>query len=315
MKLAYLQALRAVMETGTVTGAAVRMRRSQPQVSRLVGDLEKELGFQVFARHKKRLIPTSEGREFYARSLHVLDQVEEIPGIVREITGRADAFIRIACQSYIAQALLPEALGNFIRTEPSLRFSVNIHSRPEMGQATSIPPYDLAIVALPIDHSLLVRCEPFAIADVVAVLPRDHPLARSPSVRAADLAQEPFIALTSETLLRQEIDRMFSDLGLLLNIRGEASAGIATVQMVARGLGFTLADPLEAHYVPADQVVVRDLVPRLCFTYGFLWPATASPTALTVRFAECVAETARARDPKHIKIIAPRRESMFGAVN
>ena len=315
MKLAYLQALRAVMETGTVTAAAVRLRRSQPQVSRLVGDLEKELGFQIFARHKKRLIPTSEGREFYTRSLHVLDHVEEIPGIVREITGRADSYLRIACQSYIAQALLPEALGNFVRTEPSLRFSVNIHSRFEMGQATSIPPYDVAIVALPIDHSLLVRCEPFAIADVVAVLPRDHRLARNETVKATDLAGEPFIALTAETLLRQEVDRMFSDLGVLLNIRGEASAGIATCQMVARGLGFTLADPLEAHYVLSDQVVVRELVPRLCFTYGFLWPATANPTSLTVRFAECVAETARARDPKRIKIIAPRRESVFGAVN
>jgi DNA-binding transcriptional LysR family regulator len=315
MKLAYLQALRAVMETGTVTGAAVRMRRSQPQISRLVGDLEKELGLLVFARHKKRLIPTSEGREFYARSLHVLDQLEEIPGIVREITGRSDAFIRIACQSYIAQALLPEALGNFVKTEPSLRFSVNIHSRAELGEATSIPPYDLAVVALPIEHSLLVRCEPFAIADVVAVLPRNHRLARNPSVKATDLANEPFIALTRETLLRQEIDRMFSDLGVLLNIRGEASAGIATCQMVARGLGFTLADPLEAHYVSSDQVVVRELIPRLCFTYGFLWPAMASPTALTVRFAECVAKTARARDSKHIKIIAPRRETIFGAMN
>src|SRR3981081_3265431 len=105
MKLAYLQALRAVMETGTVTGAAVRMRRSQPQTRRLVGDLEKELGLLVFARHKKRLIPTSEGREFYARSLHVLDQLEEIPGIVRESTGRSAPLIRSACKSYTPPAL------------------------------------------------------------------------------------------------------------------------------------------------------------------------------------------------------------------
>jgi DNA-binding transcriptional LysR family regulator len=315
MKLSYLQALRSVMEAGTVTGAAVRMRRSQPQISRLVSDLERELGFRVFARHKKRLIPTSEGREFYARSLHILDQLEEIPGIVREITGRSDAFLRIACQSYIAQALLPEALGKFVRTAPSLRFSVKIHSRAEMGEAVSIPPYDLAIVALPLDHSLLVRSEPFAIADVVAVLPRDHPLARNKTVKATDLTHEPFIALTSETLLRQEIDRMFSDLGLRLNIRGEASAAIATCQMVAQGLGFTLADPLEAHYVSSEKVAVRELTPRLCFSYGFLWPAMEGPTALTVRFAECVAETARARDPKHIKIIHPRGESTFGAVN
>jgi hypothetical protein len=146
---------------------------------------------------------------------------------------------------------------------------VNIHSRSEMGRAISI---------LPILRSLRAdRPQP---ARSLTVRHRGrgrraarHPLARNPSVRAADLAHEPFIALTSETLLRQEIDRMFSDLGLLLNIRGEASAGIATCQMVARGLGFTLADPLEAHYVSSDQVVVRELVPRLCFTYGFLWPA------------------------------------------
>jgi DNA-binding transcriptional LysR family regulator len=53
------------MKTGTVTAAALRLHRTQPQVSRLIGTLEEELGFKVFSRHKRRLTPTQDGRVFY----------------------------------------------------------------------------------------------------------------------------------------------------------------------------------------------------------------------------------------------------------
>src|SRR5262252_10321550 len=79
MKLAYLQALRAVMESGTVTGAAARLGRTQPQVSRLIGDLEQDLRLKLFSREKKRLVPTEEGRAFYTQALLVLEQVDGIP--------------------------------------------------------------------------------------------------------------------------------------------------------------------------------------------------------------------------------------------
>src|SRR5579872_712507 len=110
MKLAHLQALRAVMETGTATGAAVRLGRTQPQVSRLIADFEHDLGLRLFGRDKKRLIPTREGREFYAQALRVLDQVDGIPAAVRKIRATAEIHLNIACQPYIAQALLPDAI-------------------------------------------------------------------------------------------------------------------------------------------------------------------------------------------------------------
>ena len=97
---------------------------------------------------------------------------------------------------------------------------------------------------------------------------------------------------------------MFSGLGEPLDIRGEASAGMATCQMVARGLGVTLADPLEARYVSSEHVVIRELKPQLNFTYGFLRSATAPASELNLRFAECVARTAKACDPMHIRIIS-----------
>ena len=307
MKLAYLQALRAVMESGTVTGAAARLGRTQPQVSRLIAELEQDVRLTLFSRAKKRLVPTEEGRAFYAQALRVLDQVDELPAAVRKIRAEGERHLDLSCQSYIAQALLPEAIAAFAKSEPRFSFSVEIRSREEMGRWSADPPYDLAIVALPIDHDLLIRCDAFAMARVVAVLPRGHRLAHRKSINAAELAREPFIALTSSTVLRKEIDRMFLELGEHLTIRGEASVGMAACQMVAHGLGVTLADPLEARYVSSDEVVVRDLKPELNFTYGFLRSATAPPSELNLRFADCVAKTAKSRDPAHITLLSSTR--------
>ncbi len=67
-----LEALRAFMEGGSLNQAAERLHRTQPQVSRLLAALEDELGFPLFSRNKRRLVPTPEAREFYAQIEHAL---------------------------------------------------------------------------------------------------------------------------------------------------------------------------------------------------------------------------------------------------
>jgi DNA-binding transcriptional LysR family regulator len=63
MNLRRLQASRAVFESGSVTGAAQRPHMTQPAVSRLIGDLEKELGLALFARQRSRTRETIFGHK------------------------------------------------------------------------------------------------------------------------------------------------------------------------------------------------------------------------------------------------------------
>src|SRR6516165_12292643 len=65
VNLKRLQAFRAVFEAAAVTRAAERLHTTQPAVSRLIGDLEAELGLALFVRQRRRLVPTAEGRAFY----------------------------------------------------------------------------------------------------------------------------------------------------------------------------------------------------------------------------------------------------------
>ncbi len=302
MRLTSLHALRAVMETGTETEAAARLYRTQPQVSRLIAGLEEDLGFKLFIRQGRRLVPTAEGQAFYREAERILSGLDEISNIAEDIRTHREPRLRILAQPFLAQALLPDALANFARLHPGVRYSLESRSRA-VGQWIAGQQFDLGVAALPIDRAA-VRSQPFATASVVVVLPPGHRLARKRRLDAKDLVGEPFIALKPYTLLRFQIDSLFAQLGLSLNIRAETGLGLLTCQMAAMGLGITLADPLLAATFSPGRIEVRELRPPLSLTYGFLFPTKQKPSALTLRFAEVVAQTANALAAKNVKLLS-----------
>ena len=65
INLRQLEAFRAVIITGSITGAASYLHVSQPAVSRLIADLEHSIGFALFERRNRRLHVKPEGEIFY----------------------------------------------------------------------------------------------------------------------------------------------------------------------------------------------------------------------------------------------------------
>lgn len=302
MRLRYLQALRAVMETGTVTGAAQRLHRTQPQVSRLIANLEQELGFKIFVRHKRRLTPTKEGRLFYNQIERALSEFDGISNIIQEIRKKDEPRLRIMAQSFLMQSLVPDALATMIAIEPRLRYSLDVVSRLEVRNWFNGREVDVGLAALPLESDPTVRTQPFATARMVAILPPGHHLAGKHVLDARDIADEPFIGLKPYTLLRKEIDRHFSELGLHLNIRCEASSGIAVCQLVAQGLGVSIEDPLLARKFVSQGLIIREWQPSFSVTYGFVFPAKQEHSALTLKFTEMVVQAAIRLDPEHVTL-------------
>lgn len=303
MRLRSLQALHAVMETGSVTEAARRLYRTQPQVSRLIAALEEELGFRLFLRRGRRLVATQEGVRFYAEAKRILSGLDDITRIAEDIRTLRQARLRIVAQPYLAQSVVPDAMADFAGRHPEVRYSLEIRSRRDVGQWIAGQQFDLGVAALPIDVPT-VSTRPFATVAVAAVLPRGHRLARRKRLEARDLAGEPFIALNPYALLRHRVDELFAELGLALSIRAETTSGLSACQMVARGLGVTLADPLVAACIAPGEIVVREWNPGLRLTYGFLYSNAYAPSGLVLDFAETLARTAKRLQPGAVDLVA-----------
>ena len=63
MDLKRLRTFVTVAEQGTVSNAAVRLRITQPALSRQLQELQQELGLRLFERVGRRLVLTSEGEQ------------------------------------------------------------------------------------------------------------------------------------------------------------------------------------------------------------------------------------------------------------
>jgi hypothetical protein len=132
----------------------------------------------------------------------------------------------------------------------------------------------------------------FAEADLVAVLPKGHPLAACRTIRMQHFATERFIALRPTTLLRAQIDMAAARVGLALNPRIETTSGATACELAARGLGVTVADPVLAASFREKGIEVRPLVAGLRLTYGFLVPGKVADGHPICRVMGVIARTA-----------------------
>jgi DNA-binding transcriptional LysR family regulator len=277
------------MQTGTVTGAAGVMLRTQPQVSRMISGLERELALTLFHREGRRLIPTQEALEFHQLiepTLHSLDGLRNAAQDIKEKRGRR---MVISAEPFLLHALLPEAIRDAAR-DSDFKCAIDICIRG-LGLWMSRSNVDLAVVALPFTETDLHQII-FAEADLVAVLPKGHRLAARRTIDMQDLANEPFIALRPSTLLRAQIDMAAARVGVTLNPRIETTSGATACELTARGLGVTAADPVLAGSFRGKGVEVRPLSAGLRLTYGFLVPDTVAAGHPVHRLMRTIARAA-----------------------
>ena len=73
-----LRYILATNEAGSITDAAALMSVSQPTLSGAIGQVEKELGFDIFVRHGSGVMLTEEGRQFVRYAQRVVQEMDNL---------------------------------------------------------------------------------------------------------------------------------------------------------------------------------------------------------------------------------------------
>jgi DNA-binding transcriptional LysR family regulator len=291
MNVQQLKALDLVISTHTVTEAAERLFVTQPQVSRLIAELEAELGFKLFVRRRGRLFPTKEGLLFNAEAKPVLMDLEGLPQIAQRIRVGGDGNnLNVVAPPHVAYTIIPQAFFLFSRRYPGIRLSLSILTRNEVGRWVGDNRFNLGISALPVDVAT-VRTVPFASMHMAVIIPKGHELSGKSVIPAADLAKYPFIAISPFTLMGQRLKEHFDNLGISLNIRAETVTTISACQMVASGLGVTIADPLVAGSISDGRVELKPWDPGMEATLGFFYGSERDPSRPAKEFSNMVLDT------------------------
>jgi len=285
-----LQAFHAVYSTGSVTEAGRRLHLSQPAVSRLIADLEHELGLALFVRQRQRLVVTSEGRAFFREAERALAAVNQIADIARDIRTLQGAHLRVVAPMIVAFGLMPEAIRAFAREHPKARVSLEVRHMDEIADWVTSGPFDAGITVMPFDDAR-VTCERLATLRCLLALPRDHRLARKPHVRLHDLAGERMILPPPGNRNRDRYAAALASVGVPYDGSIDTPSALSACQLVAAGLGLAIVDPFTAR--AASGIVVRPLRPAIELTFGLFFPANRPRSVMVRSFARAAQSVAK----------------------
>src|ERR1700678_17207 len=108
LDLNLLTALDALLEEGSVSGAAERLHLSQPAVSRALGRLRRITGDQILVRAGQRMLPTPYAEEIRGEVHTLLGRSRAVLSSVRAFApGTLERTFTLRASDALALAVLP----------------------------------------------------------------------------------------------------------------------------------------------------------------------------------------------------------------
>lgn len=283
-QLRQLEAFRAVAETGNVTKAAQALGVSQPAVSRLLSDFSKSIGFELFERRQGLLHPTSESRYLLTEVRRVLDGLEHLEDLRRDLTERTAGHIRIACLPGFATSHLPGVLMRFLADRPGVTVTLE-PDRPERILEWIIgEQYDCGITDAFPGHPATESSD--VLIRSVCILPKGHRLAAKSHITPIDLAEEKMIHTRRDSRFFHRLSRAFSNYGVEINSWIEVRQFTAACTIVAEGMGASVVSALDAAQFEGQGVIIRPFAPPIHHRLTILRPATGSRTPIVLDFID-----------------------------
>lgn len=287
MNLRQIEIFRTVITNGTTARAAEVLHISQPAVSKMIQELERSLGFDLFHRIKGRLQPTPEGQLFFREVEQAFLGLTHLRGAAARIRDYGSGELRIACLSALSTNILPRALRAFMTRNPKIAITFQTRMSSNVRDLVASGQFDLGIVADEIDRTG-VEVRDFARFRVAVAMPEGHPLEELEIIRPADLAGQPFIALAPEDTTRREAELAFEDAGVMPRTVIETPYSTTICSMVAAGIGVGLVNPLTAEPYLGHGLALRPFEPALHFRTLLIMPPNRLPSRILEAFVEAL---------------------------
>jgi DNA-binding transcriptional LysR family regulator len=260
------------------------LRVSQPAVSRMIGQLERDLGFALFKRAKGRLLPTPEAEIFDGEVEKSFIGIDKLARTAEDIRAKRTGHLRIVGMPALSLGFVPKVLDRFMQTRPRLKVTLEVRSSQKVIEWIAAQQFDLGLAVMPVDHPA-IEVEPLDPSEAVCVLPPGHPLAAKQTIVPRDLEGVAFVSLGTEHRVRFEIDQAFEAVGVKRSVQVVAQLSAVVCQLVERGRGAGIVDPFTAADFAERGVVVRPFRPAVFFNTALLYPAHRPRSRLTEDFA------------------------------
>jgi LysR family transcriptional regulator, transcription activator of glutamate synthase operon len=264
MELRQLRYLVALAEEQHFTRAAAREHIAQPALSQQIRRLEQEVGLALVERTTRRVTVTEAGRTLVARARRILSEVDAANAEMQALAGVRAGHVSVGTMHTMGPVDVSLALAVFHERHPGVELTVREQSSEELAEMLRDDVLDLAFLSVTerIETQGLVLRQLLS-EQLVAVLPRNHPLARRRRLRMADLADEQFVSYREGARLRELLTYAAHRAGFEPQIKLESNESERIRRLVARGMGVAILPQSDADRSAGNVAVAALVEPSL----------------------------------------------------
>ena len=243
----------------SLTRAAHALQSNQPNVTRTINALERELGCRLFQRSHRGVTLTPEGEKLFA---HVQIMQEQLQAAEYELAGSRSlqsGSVSIGASETALHGLLLPVLRRFRQQHPGVRFQITNHSSPQAVAALRAGLVELAVICTPCDEisKPLAEIPLRPTQDVLVAGPEYADLAARP-LTLQEVADLPLVCLGPGSSTYTFFGQLFAQQGLTLSPDIQAATADQILPMVRYGLGLGFV-PMELARGPLEKGEVIQL--------------------------------------------------------
>jgi DNA-binding transcriptional LysR family regulator len=285
----------AVAEHRNISRAALALHLSQPAVSGQLRQLQDEFGEPLYQRDGRgvRLTPAGEQLASYATRLR--DTWRQTQAYRDALRGLESGTLRVGASTTPASYLLPYLIAEFHRRYPEVALHATSGNTADMVSA--LASLDIAMVEGPVGADLPpdTAVHPWREDEIVAIMPRTHPLAQAFGVEAGAgvatgkleltaLGEYPLVLREAGSGVRQMVERAFARAGVPMRVALEIAGVEGVKEAVRAGMGIGFVSAMSMRH-ESGALCLFSLSPEpLTRHFSILVPRASTPSRVVERF-------------------------------
>jgi DNA-binding transcriptional LysR family regulator len=232
---------------------------TQSAASQIVHNLEERLGVQLINRATRPLQLTEPGQVFYEGCNGLVGQYLELEASVRKAGAQAEATVQVAAIYSVGLGDMGLYVERFQSAHPHARVQVEYLPSDRVYEKVLEGTTDFGLVSFP-RKSRELSVLPWRDEEMVLACPTDHPLARLPAVRPADLDGVKYVGFDKGLTIRRKVDRFLRGHGVAVDVELEFD----NIENIKKGVEYgkgvaLLPGPTLRREVGAGLLVARPL--------------------------------------------------------
>jgi DNA-binding transcriptional LysR family regulator len=247
--------------------------------------LEKHLGFPLFRRNGRHVVPTKEAIAFHVEASRVTRDFRNLFDVAAGIVSATRGTITIGSSPAPAIFWLPLIIAKFQRERPEVHVRLISRSSREIRELGDYEAFDIGVAEAPFTRrdGVMKRYK----FEMVALTRQGSDLARNAILTPRLISGRRLVAVKGALWTDADISRAFEVAQVDMPVVAECDYMASAIGLVSHGDAVCLVDPVSASQLPQSAALeVRKFSPSIHYEIGVITPARGGASQLTLAFAQ-----------------------------